>query len=39
MIQGLRRFCIKIDPRRELKLVQQISKRGTATPDKSGTVL
>ena len=39
MTLELRRFCIKIEPRRELELFMQLSKRGTITADKSGTVL
>jgi len=39
MTQELRRFCIKIEPRRELELFMLLSKRGTTTADKSGTVL
>ena len=39
MTQELRRFCIKIEPHRELELFMLLSKRGTITADKSGTVL
>ena len=35
MTQERRRFCIKIEPRRELELFMRLSKRGTITPDLS----
>ena len=39
MTPELRRFCIKIEPRRELELFMLLSKQGTITADESGTVL
>ena len=39
MTRELRRFCIKIEPRRELELFMLLSKRGTITADMSDTVL
>ncbi|MBC7820405.1 MAG: hypothetical protein IAG10_26265 [Planctomycetaceae bacterium] len=39
MPQERRRFCIQIDPRQEIELLLQLSKRGTITSDKSATVL
>ena len=39
MTRELQRFCIKIEPRRELELFMLLSKRGTIAADKSGAVL
>ena len=39
MTQERRRFCLKIEPRFELELFLQLSKRGTITADISDTVL
>lgn len=39
MTRVLRRFCIKIEPMSELELFMLLSRRGTISADKSGTVL